>query len=372
MSTIVAATSEEHLVFLESEEGSNNNSECRDQLLKLAAAGATAERQEGDAYSSSVPGLSSGTVDLHQMAITEDHLVEQSNTAAFSFSLDTEITSVEASSSTPSLIQSSHESTTARLLKRQRSNSRSNNSQQRIFMSSSSCTATAPQNQEPWRDVNRNIAKMDQLYDASFSTWIRNESHLSITANHIKRIYRDYSVEQVVNGLVWLVSEWTLGSITRFLDALIITDLFKNSDGNSDVDQNFMKTTSSSSEKSSTKPSVLCYDGDSSLLMSDDFVKGVNVIAALISPWTLNFTSEILLSFFKCMPSIKEKKQFMSVFLRHKEGDWGFSRVNELFLHMGARVDWEIKIHALKIISGAGPTASAVGTAATPLAKKRV
>jgi len=184
-----------------------------------------------------------------------------------------------------------------------------------------------------WLAVEENIAKMDSLYDASFSSWIRNESHLHISATHIRRIFRDYTDAQVVNGLTWLVSDWTLGSITRFLEAVIVKDLWI-SEIDESVDDNVFRK-----RKSDVLPNA------SELWMpSALFSRNVGIIAALISSWTMNFTSEILLSFLKSM-SLDQKQRFMAVFLK----DWGFSKVSELFMHMGSRVEWDLKINALKM-----------------------
>lgn len=59
-----------------------------------------------------------------------------------------------------------------------------------------------------WRDVHRNIKRMDQLYDATFYSWLKSEDNVLVTAMYLHRIANEYPLERVANALKWLVSDW--------------------------------------------------------------------------------------------------------------------------------------------------------------------
>lgn len=59
-----------------------------------------------------------------------------------------------------------------------------------------------------WRDVHRNIKRMDQLYDATFYSWLKSEDNVLVTAMYLHRIANEYSLDRVANALKWLVADW--------------------------------------------------------------------------------------------------------------------------------------------------------------------
>ncbi|KAI7849401.1 hypothetical protein BDC45DRAFT_416231, partial [Circinella umbellata] len=73
--------------------------------------------------------------------------------------------------------------------------------------SSSSTTATTTTDDD-WKDVHRNIKRMDQLYDATFYTWLKSEDNVLVTAMYLHRIANEYPLERIANALKWLVSDW--------------------------------------------------------------------------------------------------------------------------------------------------------------------
>lgn len=77
-----------------------------------------------------------------------------------------------------------------------------------------------------WKDVDRNIGFMDRTYDASFGKWVKCEDNIDVTATHMKRLTADIEAKIVINGLRWLISDWTLGSITRFVKLMFTNDFW--------------------------------------------------------------------------------------------------------------------------------------------------
>ncbi|KAI7869651.1 hypothetical protein BDF14DRAFT_1696940, partial [Spinellus fusiger] len=68
-----------------------------------------------------------------------------------------------------------------------------------------------------WRDVHRNIKCMDQLYDATFYSWLKSEDNVHVTAMYLHRIANEYPLSRIVNALKWLISDWRLESISTLV-----------------------------------------------------------------------------------------------------------------------------------------------------------
>lgn len=81
-----------------------------------------------------------------------------------------------------------------------------------LILSLDHCSQMIPDTQieesSDWRDVHRNIKRMDQLYDATFYSWLKSEDNVLVTAMYLHRIANEYPLERVANALKWLVSEW--------------------------------------------------------------------------------------------------------------------------------------------------------------------
>ena len=69
-------------------------------------------------------------------------------------------------------------------------------------------------NDNSWRDVYRNIKCMDQLYDATFYSWLKSEDNVLVTAVYLHRIANEYPLFRIINALKWLISDWRLESIS--------------------------------------------------------------------------------------------------------------------------------------------------------------
>jgi hypothetical protein len=69
-------------------------------------------------------------------------------------------------------------------------------------------------NDSSWRDVYRNIKCMDQLYDATFYSWLKSEDNVLVTAVYLHRIANEYPLVRIINALKWLISDWRLESIS--------------------------------------------------------------------------------------------------------------------------------------------------------------
>ncbi|GAA5800043.1 hypothetical protein HPULCUR_005465 [Helicostylum pulchrum] len=71
--------------------------------------------------------------------------------------------------------------------------------------------------EDNWKDVYRNIKCMDQLYDASFYSWLKSEENVLVTAMYLHRIANEYPLVRIINALKWLISDWRLESISTLV-----------------------------------------------------------------------------------------------------------------------------------------------------------
>lgn len=71
--------------------------------------------------------------------------------------------------------------------------------------------------EDSWKDVYRNIKCMDQLYDASFYSWLKSEENVLVTAMYLHRIANEYPLVRIINALKWLISDWRLESISTLV-----------------------------------------------------------------------------------------------------------------------------------------------------------
>lgn len=58
---------------------------------------------------------------------------------------------------------------------------------------------------------------MDQLYDASFYSWLKSEENVLVTAMYLHRIANEYPLVRIINALKWLISDWRLESISTLV-----------------------------------------------------------------------------------------------------------------------------------------------------------
>ncbi|KAI8052990.1 hypothetical protein BDF22DRAFT_598596, partial [Syncephalis plumigaleata] len=64
----------------------------------------------------------------------------------------------------------------------------------------------------PWLDVDRNVRKMDETFDASFHAWLRNEANVWVSAGYLQRLAIEYPAERTARALAWLAEGWSVRS----------------------------------------------------------------------------------------------------------------------------------------------------------------
>ncbi|KAF9418616.1 hypothetical protein BGZ76_004364, partial [Entomortierella beljakovae] len=83
---------------------------------------------------------------------------------------------------------------------------------------------------ELWRDIQANVRKMDDLYDATFYTWLRSEDNVLVTASYLQRLAGEYDLERIEHALcelnrarlvLALTDNWGIQYIARLASTLL-------------------------------------------------------------------------------------------------------------------------------------------------------
>ncbi|ORY45461.1 hypothetical protein BCR33DRAFT_849752 [Rhizoclosmatium globosum] len=86
----------------------------------------------------------------------------------------------------------------------------------------SSTTTAHPAWQVPYSHItcDWSMRTMDALFNASFVDFIKNEKNCDFNGRHIAHLVKDYKLDQVVQGLSWLVDGWSVEATARCLKAV--------------------------------------------------------------------------------------------------------------------------------------------------------
>ncbi|KAJ3030842.1 UNVERIFIED_CONTAM: hypothetical protein HDU68_007617 [Siphonaria sp. JEL0065] len=73
--------------------------------------------------------------------------------------------------------------------------------------------------QEPYKhmDCEWSMRTMDALFNASFVEFIKNEKNCEFNGRHVAHLVKDYKLDQVVQGIKWLVEGWSIEGTARLL-----------------------------------------------------------------------------------------------------------------------------------------------------------
>ena len=73
--------------------------------------------------------------------------------------------------------------------------------------------------------IENTIEAMDEMYDANFGEWIRNEENCKIVGANLKRYMGRYRDSDFITVVKWIMKDWTLKSIIFFTRRLVGEDL---------------------------------------------------------------------------------------------------------------------------------------------------
>ena len=89
--------------------------------------------------------------------------------------------------------------------------------------------------------VSRNAHLMDMVHDANFGSWVKNELNVCLIATNIRKYIKEYSVPKIIIVMKWIVRDWTLKSIIKFLEKSIIIDMIFCNDVDEETEQSQFK-----------------------------------------------------------------------------------------------------------------------------------
>ncbi|KAL1930477.1 hypothetical protein VTP01DRAFT_10639, partial [Rhizomucor pusillus] len=159
-----------------------------------------------------------------------------------------------------------------------------------------------------WRDVHRNIKRMDQLYDATFYSWLKSEDNVLVTAMYLHRIANEYSLDRVANALKWLVADWRWES-TSILVRHVTVDW-------------------------------LDHTGD---------LKRAYLLRHLTQNWATQYTATLITAILATPPYVTAENAQRERFLRAFTQDWDFSKLSEFFMYLQSRANIDYKLKCIML-----------------------
>ncbi|KAG1446888.1 hypothetical protein G6F55_011353 [Rhizopus delemar] len=128
---------------------------------------------------------------------------------------------------------------------------------------------------------------MDQLYDASFYSWLKSEENVLVTAMYLHRIANEYPLVRIINALKWLISDWRLESDLR----------------------------------------------------------RAHLLRHLTNSWATQYTTTLITMVLSSAPYASTTPVQRERFLRAFTKDWNFSKLSEFFMYLTspANIDYKVK-----------------------------
>ncbi|KAM3578331.1 hypothetical protein VKS41_009232 [Umbelopsis sp. WA50703] len=182
-------------------------------------------------------------------------------------------------------------------------------------------------NDSSWRDVYRNIKCMDQLYDATFYSWLKSEDNVLVTAVYLHRIANEYPLVRIINALKWLISDWRLESISILVRHVTV-------DWSDEV-------------------------GD---------LRRAHLLRHLTHSWATQYTATLITTILATPPYQTSTNQQRERFLRAFAQDWDFSKLSEFFMYLQSRANVDYKVKCVMLQEAARKERETLGA---KLSKKR-
>lgn len=182
-------------------------------------------------------------------------------------------------------------------------------------------------NESSWRDVYRNIKCMDQLYDATFYSWLKSEDNVLVTAVYLHRIANEYPLVRIINALKWLISDWRLESISILVRHVTV-------DWSDEV-------------------------GD---------LRRAHLLRHLTHSWATQYTATLITTILATPPYQTSSNQQRERFLRAFAQDWDFSKLSEFFMYLQSRANVDYKVKCVMLQEAARKERETLGA---KLSKKR-
>ncbi|PVU89177.1 hypothetical protein BB561_005502 [Smittium simulii] len=180
---------------------------------------------------------------------------------------------------------------------------------------------------EPWRDVEANISKMDLLYDATFRSWLKDEENVVVVSSYLYRIANEYPLDRIVNAIKWLVSSWSVESVS-----IIIKHI--TSDWN-----NFKQNTYYKHSNLQLKKHQKMIEGET---------KRGFLIREITRDWPCIQVAKLVSNLSTVFWS---SRVYQEHFLKALVLDWDFCHLSEFFSYVGSQLglDYRLKVSMLQL-----------------------
>ncbi|ORX59454.1 hypothetical protein DM01DRAFT_1405015 [Hesseltinella vesiculosa] len=161
---------------------------------------------------------------------------------------------------------------------------------------------------QDWKDVNKNIKQMDQLYDATFFTWLKSEDNVLVTAMYLHRIANEYSLDRIINAVKWLVADWRWESTSILVRHITV--------GWTDE------------------------QGD---------LQRAQLLRHLTQTWATQYTATLITTILATPPYVTTTHTQRERFLRAFTDGWDFSKLSEFFMYLQSQANVDYKVKCLML-----------------------
>ncbi|KAI9492499.1 hypothetical protein BDB00DRAFT_765453, partial [Zychaea mexicana] len=72
-----------------------------------------------------------------------------------------------------------------------------------------------------WKNTQKNLERMDDMYNTTFSAWVQAEENALTTATHLKRLAYEYSLDRLIHAIKWIITDWRLQNIATLIKHVI-------------------------------------------------------------------------------------------------------------------------------------------------------
>ncbi|GAA5816086.1 hypothetical protein MFLAVUS_009608 [Mucor flavus] len=182
--------------------------------------------------------------------------------------------------------------------------------------------------EDNWKDVYRNIKCMDQLYDASFYSWLKSEENVLVTAMYLHRIANEYPLVRIINALKWLISDWRLESISTLVRHVTVDWCDEAGD-----------------------------------------LRRAHLLRHLTQSWATQYTTTLITMVLSSAPYTNSSSFQRERFLRAFTKEWDFSKLSEFFMYLQSPANIDYKVKCVMLQEAARRERETLGA---KLRKKRV
>ncbi|KAI0239674.1 hypothetical protein L0F63_002695 [Massospora cicadina] len=162
-----------------------------------------------------------------------------------------------------------------------------------------------------WGNVESSLLKMDSLYGASFTSWLKSEENVVVTASYLQRICNEYCFPRILTAVRWLERGWKADSTAWLLRHLTQHWGTGNRCPDDKVD-----------------------------------VARATFVQCLMDTWSKPKRAELILGFLELTYPTHSPRR--STFLRTVFEKYDFKALSELFSFMGAGLDYCTKVMLLQ------------------------